>query len=125
MKKLTIILLLLSALSKAQAPLNDTVTVYQNSPGKELFKATRHFYIGVTISVLGSALGIIALDDTDSTGVTQTGKSISYAGFGISFIGLIVMLESVSHIGKAGQMMEDRRWGYHVNADGVGVHYNF
>lgn len=75
----------------------------KKSAGDELITSTRHFYIGAILEVAGG--GLAALGTSDS--IYRMGLSTPLIALGgtISLIGGVFILESRSHIGKAGKIL--------------------
>lgn len=66
--------------------------------GKQLQKATTHYYVGSVITMAGA--GIMFM------GANQKDKNIQTAGIVFALVGTIVVFESHTHIGKAGVILQ-------------------
>ncbi|MBI9033373.1 MAG: hypothetical protein JEZ03_02765 [Bacteroidales bacterium] len=77
------------------------VAYTERTPGDELIKMTNHYYGGVALSIAGALISTIASSQDSYEGVI--------AGGVISFGGLILTLESISHLRKAGRLMNKKQ----------------
>lgn len=78
------------------------------SPGDELIKFKNHYYTGYGLMFGGFAVASTSLFISDN----DTKIAMTTIGGAISLIGFIVNLESISHVGKAGLLL---------NENGIGV----
>lgn len=78
---------------------------YNNSPGDELRKYSKHFYTGTAFILGGSGLIYLGSRDSDL-------KPISVVGALISIVGTILVVEAPIHLKRAGILL---------NENGVGV----
>ena len=119
MKKTVLIsiIILISEISYSQ---KDTVKVTEdyipkwmnNSPGKELTKATNHYYGGFALSIIGS--GIFTLGIHSSKTEQSNTKEIQNVLLGIMVIGSLLMFESQIHIKRAGIILDNRGIGVKI-----------
>lgn len=70
--------------------------------GDELLKAKKHFYTGSVIGLAGVALAGLGVASDVGTGPV-------YMGAVVSFVGVLVVFESFSHIGKAGVLLNESK----------------
>jgi len=83
----------ITTLSKPNSPKpTKTEHSHQYNAGEYLIKFQRQVYIGFGLTILGCGLTIIGSPD-----------ELMYLGVGITFVGSIIMLVSVIHIGNAGE----------------------
>lgn len=100
----------------ASAQRRDTIPKHDRSPGDELQLASKRWYLGMTMAFGGSAVIVL------SQGGSDINTTLQVMGGAIGFIGFIVMLNSWSHVTKAGQKMNDHKIGLTFK-DGIGVRY--
>ena len=75
---------------------NKWIDKCNKSAGDELIVKARHEYIGIILSILGAGISAVGVN---------MNNSIVYSGFGISLIGFVLVIESISHIAKAGKKL--------------------
>lgn len=115
MKNLLVLLVLLPLFCNAQ--IKDTIPKNNRTPGDELRVASKRWYLG-SLLVVGSGIAIVG---------SQRGSDTSakvYGAFGgvIGIIGVILTINSFSHINKAGILMNERKIGLTFNY-GIGLRY--
>ena len=82
----------------------------QNTPGREMRKASNQFVTGLSLTMAGGALLYIGRNHIDRT--------IPQAGSLIMAIGSIVNLTSWIHINRAGRLM-DKKVTAHLTGNGI------
>lgn len=85
----------------------------QRTAGEELQIAARRMYTGMGVSAAGAAFTIFASQKQE--------RSLTILGGVITTAGMILSIESISHIGKAGRLMEKNN----VSFKGNGITYAF
>jgi hypothetical protein len=102
--------------SKALQPLADSTgkSWRKSTPGIELQKASRAFYIGSFAASVGTTLVVINPDD----------KKIRGISIGLNIIGGLMLLKSFGHINRAGILLEERKIGI-TASNGIGIRYSF
>jgi hypothetical protein len=83
-----------------------------NSPGKELTKASNHYYGGFALSIIGSGIYVLGINSSN-TAQTNT-KEIQNVGLGIMILGSVLMFESQIHIRRAGIILDNRGIGIKI-----------
>lgn len=98
--------------------------------GKELSLFRRNYYIGYTVTVGGALLSTIGITQLDKAGgdenSPETGKTLVIVGGLVTLFGILSTLESFSHIGKAGELLQNKvklTSGY--DGRGIGICYRF
>lgn len=104
MKKLIVILAFLPLFCNAQ----------DRSIGDELITAKSNWYKGLTFTALGSGIATF--------GIIQGNTELIIAGGAFQLMGFIFMIESWSHFGKAGRLMNEKKIGITFN-NGIGLRY--
>jgi len=87
-----------------------------NTPGKELIKASNHYYKGVGFTIAGSTALIIS-------SVSNGDKFTLITGSGLCLVGAAFIIESNIHIKRAGILMDNLKVSYSGNS--VGICYQF
>ena len=126
------LLILLSLAGKSQR-YTDTIQKqptnysWEEKAGRELIKATNHYYRGLIVAtgglcIAGLSSAVYALDEKD--GSTLAGV---YIGGAITLVGTIFMIESHSHIRKAGLIMlnGNKNINLSLNTNGIGISMKF
>jgi hypothetical protein len=93
-----------------------------STPGDELIKASKTYYMGMIISSIGiltSSVGSYAYGLTKNPD-KDIQKAIVYAGSAIALVGVIINITAFSHISKAG-----RKLNAISGKDGLGISMNF
>lgn len=97
---------------KHHSPLNDysTVSAAQKriptpTAGDELIKAKQHMYRGMVAGLAGTAISFMGISSSESGAISP----MVYVGSAVSVVGIIMAIESFSHIGKAGQLMNEKK----------------
>ena len=90
------------------------------SAGDELIKAKNHFYTGTIMQGLGALLIITP----SLSGTTDNSTAPVILGGILAFTGFIIQIESFSHIGKAGKIMNQKKIGIAINNYGIGIKYS-
>jgi len=116
MKKILLLSGLLISLN-CSAQNDVTVGIYKTNPSDQLQIAAKHHYIGLALIVVGTPLLSVA-----STSKTAS-QPLYILGGGLCLAGLIYQLESWSHIGKAGKLMESKTSSLQLTP--VGICYKF
>ena len=100
MKKLlfTVIVILMAIQSFSQQIVSDSVKI---TAGDELITASKKFYTGTIISVIGIGIAAIPTKTTDANAINTK----TYFGAGIALIGAIVSFSAFSHVSKAGKKL--------------------
>lgn len=76
---------------------NKSISKYDASAGDELIKSTNHFYAGISLTFIGAIVSVIG------TAITDLEFPIfAVAGGATSLFGMVLSIESYSHIKKAG-----------------------
>ena len=88
----------------SETPLFQKGKWLNNSPGDELKKYSRHFYLGTAFTIIGG--GLIYL------GIEEDSPFAFYSGSALSLSGTILILEAPLHIKRAGVIM---------NKNGIGI----
>jgi hypothetical protein len=121
-KKLLVALSFICIIATAKAQtMPGTNTVEEQAAGYQLRLASRHFYTGVIITGASSVLIIAgAISSKQPNAVAAIGE-LGY------LVGLGFMIESYSHIGKAGKiLMGNTKFGMGpTQSGGLGLRYNF
>jgi hypothetical protein len=86
--------------------------------GDELIIAHNHYYLGMALSALG---GVVVA--TGANGVDA--KTKAGIGGGLLLIGAILMIESWSHIGRAGELLKGSSVSLGATQNGLGLCYRF
>lgn len=90
------------------------------SAGDELIRAKDHWYSGLLLEVGGSGLMMLSVKfDTPEREVFMV------VGGALSLTGFILMIESWSHIGKAGTKLNNPAFSLGVNNNGATITYRF
>lgn len=84
------------------------------SPGDELMLASSHWYLGLAVTIVGPGIA--------GYGLSTNNNAFMIVGGIISLVGIVYMIESWSHIGKAGQLMNRPKIGLTFN-QGIGLRY--
>ncbi len=116
MKNILILFLMLISLSgMAQKPVKPAKTV--NDAGNELLKHSRHYYVGTGLA-LG---GFFTLTTTPmiKNMEMETRLKVYTLGGVMLITGAIILIESHSHIGKAGRILKN------LDVKSNGLTYNF
>ena len=87
------------------------------SAGDELIIAKNHWYLGLGIEVIGGAIIGFSLSSPK-----DTRNVLMIIGGAASLTGLVLMIESWSHIGKSGQLMNRDKLSITLN-NGIGLRY--
>lgn len=111
MKVLALLLFLIPILSFGQ---DSEISKY--SVGDELRLASRHWYTAMVVSTIGTGFTVLSLTSSDRDVVFLV------AGGVLQLTGFIFMVESWSHIGKAGKLMNEKKIGLTFN-NGIGFRY--
>lgn len=81
---------------------------FKNSPGDELKKYSKHFYIGSSLTLVGSGLIYLSLQDpADLSG-------LGYVGVITSLIGTVLVIESPIHLKRAGILLNNNGVGLQI-----------
>lgn len=120
LKTLTLVftLTLTSALCKAQAPVIGP-DYQEKTAGFELLKASKHFYTGTILEGAGFVVIDVGAAGKGNTGLIILGS--------VGFVtGLVFVIESYSHIGKAGTiLMDQHKLNLGATNSGFGLSYKF
>jgi|GEM_PF-4152194 hypothetical protein len=99
--------------------------------GHELVTFTNHWYTGAVLEIIGfgvTAAAFVASNDYNSNGEKNVNAAVIGAGTIISLVGTIFIWESISHVAKAGRLI-DRTNKVGLTAPpgmpGLGVCYKF
>jgi hypothetical protein len=108
---------------RAQAP-TTTTTIEEQAAGYQLRLASKHFYTGLIIEGVGTVMYAIGAPSLQN----PNGNSglIILGSVGV-LTGTVFMIESFSHIGKAGRiLMGNAKFGLGpTKSGGLGISYNF
>ena len=96
-----------------------TSNVKNRSAGDELIIAKNHWYLGLGVTVAGGVVGIIGA----SYPTSESAQTISIVGGVISLLGTIIIIESWSHVGKAGEKLNSYGLSLGVSGNGVSLCY--
>ncbi len=90
------------------------------SVGDELILARKRWYIGLKTQIAGGAIVLLStqLSSTEQQAVSIIGGLIGFAGF-------IFMIESWSHIGRAGEQLNNNAISFGLKGNGVSMAYRF
>lgn len=126
-------------ISKEVSKKDDTITckdIQYNlfKAGYELKSASNNYYWGLGLTLAGSFIsiaGMLSWDDTYGySNPSQKSNIVVLAGGAISLVGLIMTIESMSHIGHAGDLLmkaTDRGKKFSLNggSNGIELVYRF
>jgi len=114
-----IVLLLASPGVKAQQNVDSSLfnhpLKHQRSAGDELIVSSDHFYTGITLEAVGTLVNLVAIADAlrgTATGSSSGTSGLLLAGTLLDIAGGFFIIESRSHI---------RRAGIILNKNGVGL----
>ena len=111
------VIISLSTICKAQAPIIGP-DYQEKAAGLELLKASRHFY-SVAIFVSGGTIISFA-------GAIGGGRVLGTIGGLCIITGFVYMIESYSHVGKAGKiLMDQHKLNLGATNSGFGMSYRF
>lgn len=85
----------------------------QYMAGKELMVSSRNYYIGIGAVGVGTIIQLASAFNAD--------PSPAVFGTLISLGGIILMIESRSHIGKAGRYLMNSSYSLGITSDGIGL----
>ena len=124
-----IITSLLLFYSKSQGQLATTPgpDLQEKAAGYELAKASRHFYTGAIIIGIGSVFDVIgavqALNSAPNSGAGDGFIILGYLGV---LTGFVFIIESYSHIGRAGKILMQRNgMSFGPTPNGMGLSVRF
>ena len=103
----------------ATKEMTKTLHTSNTSAGDELITAKNHWYLGLGVTVAGGVVGIIGASDPTS----ESAQTISIVGGVISLIGTIIIIESWSHIGKAGEKLNSYGLSLGFRGNGISLCY--
>ncbi len=113
---------------KAIAPAVATPAANNNllyDAGQQLVKFKNHYYTGIGLMAGGTVVQIVGTYTAYNSRNSNGYGTILLAG-ALQLGGLIFILESFSHAGKAGQiMMGGNQYGFGFNKSGIGFSYSF
>ncbi len=91
--------------------------------GDELIIAKKHFYTGCGFVAIGGLISFLGASASEPA----AGFNPALATGGIfALIGSIITLESFSHIGKAGEIMNRKNeTSFIIDKDGIGFRFRF
>ena len=99
------------------------------TPGNELIKTWKHYYIGIAILMAGTAVATISavsykadINDSENevTHKKNTRDAFLIAGGSMVLLGCVLQIEAFSHLGKAGKLLN-----MNIGREGVGVNIKF
>ena len=105
----------------------DGLSNYQNkAAGEELMKASKHYYLGLGMLVGGAFVSAVGGSIGNSTNNGEGGIGFYLIGGAVTLVGEVLILESYSHIGKAGKILNgESRVSAGVTSTGIGLSYKF
>lgn len=109
-KSIIIALVALATIARAQ------------SAGDELLKAKKHLYTGTVIAAAGIGFQFMA---TMQDPTYKDSKPMVYLGYVCEVVGAVVILESFSHIGKAGRALNKAGVALYVQPSKLTLCYKF
>ncbi len=109
-KTITIAMIAISLMAHAQ------------TAGDELLKAKKHLYTGTAIAAAGIGFQFMAVQQDPTL---KDSKPMVYLGYIAEAIGAVVILESFSHIGKAGKALNKAGIALYIQPDKLTLTYRF
>jgi hypothetical protein len=97
-----------------------TVAPLISTPGDELIKASRMYFVGTIITAGGLIISTVGLLDNRENVNADKKKALVVAGISISMVGVLQNIIAFSHIAKAGQ-----KFNATISSDGLGVSMKF
>ena len=112
-----------TSISQANADKQQSKAFIPLTAGDELIKAKQHFYRGAVLGLVGVGISYLGISSSPETGKISP---MIYFGSIVSLAGIIMSIESFSHIGKAGQLMNEKKGlTFAPTVNGLSLCYRF
>ncbi len=99
-------------------------TQKDRTAGDELILAQKNFHMGVAFVAVGTGALLLSLSSTDNG---SSSNILQYGSYICNLAGIIFIVESYIHIGKAGKLLNSQGAGttLSVTRNGIGLAYRF